>query len=167
MTCGSVAIACVYDNPLYDTVVVSLMLYVVSFLHTTSIAHRRDNVKSLFPVFNLTRRYGYAMVMFNNKRKRYHLDTVPINIDTEVRLRGSLSATEVIGDRLSLWYDSPTGDTSDSLIYTMPCRSEAEAREIETLHRTTWGLEPVDYVALDAYRNERSNTETESIDLFG
>ncbi len=64
---------------------------------------------------------------------------------TEVRLRGSLSATEVIGDRLNLWFDSPTGDTSDSLIYTMPCRSEAEAREINDLHRRTWGLEPQTY----------------------
>jgi len=94
------------------------------------------------------------------------LDTTTTNINTEVRLRGSLSGTEVIGDRLNLWFDSPTGDTSDSLIYTMPCRSEAEAREIETLHRQTWGLEPVNYEAIDAYRNEQRNTETESQDLF-
>ena len=48
----------------------------------------------------------------------------------------------------------------------MPCRSEAEAREIETLHRKAWGLEPVNYEAIDAYRNEQRNTETESQDLF-
>ena len=67
MTCGSVAVACVYDNPLNDTEIVSLVHYVVSFFHDTNVAHGRDNVKSIFPVSDLTRCCGYAMVVFNNK----------------------------------------------------------------------------------------------------
>ena len=86
-------------------------------------------------------------------------------LGNEVRLRGSLSGTEVLGDRLHLWFDSPTGDTSDSLIYTMPCRSEAEAREIEAMHRNIWGLEPVD---MSKYRSELDKpVETDEVtDLF-
>ena len=95
------------------------------------------------------------------------MDTA-IDTTTEVRLRGSLSGTEVIGDRLNLWFDSPTGDTSDSVICTMPCRSEAEAREIETLHRKAWGLEAVNYEAFDAHRKEQAqrNAEDTSDDLW-
>ena len=95
------------------------------------------------------------------------MDTA-IDTTTEVRLRGSLCATEVIGEDLNLWFDSPTGDTSDSLIYKMPCRSEAEAREIETLHRKAWGLGAVNYEEFDAHRKEqaRRNAEDTSEDLW-
>ena len=54
--------------------------------------------------------------------------------------KGRLVATEVIGDRLQLWYSSPTGDSSDSVITTMPCRSEQEALDLQDLHRSVWGL---------------------------
>ena len=54
--------------------------------------------------------------------------------------KGRLVATEVIGDRLKLWYSSPTGDSSDSVITTMPCRSEQEALDLQDLHRSVWGL---------------------------
>lgn len=54
--------------------------------------------------------------------------------------KGALVATEVIGDRLQLWYSSPTGDSSDSIITTMPCRSEEEALNLQDLHRSVWGL---------------------------
>jgi len=89
---------------------------------------------------------------------------------SNVRLRGSLSATEVVGDKLHLWFDSPTGDTSDSQIFALHCRSEAEAREVEGLHRQTWGLDPVDYEAIDAYRKEQTEAlmaSNDQPDIFG
>jgi len=58
----------------------------------------------------------------------------------ETQVKGSLVGTEVIGDRLQLWYSSPTGDSSDSVITTMPCRSEEEALALQDLHRSVWGL---------------------------
>ena len=58
----------------------------------------------------------------------------------ETTTKGSLVGTEVIGDRLKLWYSSPTGDSSDSIITTMPCRSEEEALNLQDLHRSVWGL---------------------------
>jgi len=58
----------------------------------------------------------------------------------ETKVKGSLVGTEVIGDRLFLWYSSPTGDSSDSIITEMPCRSEEEALNLQDLHRSVWGL---------------------------
>ena len=65
-------------------------------------------------------------------------------MDTQqnLRVRGAMVGTQVVGNELQLWFDSPTGDTSDSVICTMPCRSEAEAYEIEDLHRKQWNLKP-------------------------
>ena len=57
-----------------------------------------------------------------------------------IETKGSLVGTEVIGDRLFLWYSSPTGDSSDSIITEMPCRSEEEALDLQDLHRSVWGL---------------------------
>ena len=54
--------------------------------------------------------------------------------------KGALVGTMVVGDRLQLWYSSPTGDASDSIITTMPCRSEEEALDLQDLHRSVWGL---------------------------
>ena len=54
--------------------------------------------------------------------------------------KGRLVGTEIIGDNLRLWYSSPTGDSSDSVITTMPCRSEQEALDLQDLHRSVWGL---------------------------
>ena len=57
-----------------------------------------------------------------------------------IETKGALVGTEVIGDRLFLWYSSPTGDSSDSIITEMPCRSEEEALDLQDLHRSVWGL---------------------------
>ena len=54
--------------------------------------------------------------------------------------KGALVGTMVVGDRLQLRYSSPTGDSSDSIITEMPCRSEEEALDLQDLHRETWGL---------------------------
>lgn len=59
----------------------------------------------------------------------------------QTKTKGSLVGTMVIGDRLQLWFSSPTGDSSDSVICTMPCTSNAEALDLQDLHREVWGLE--------------------------
>ena len=56
------------------------------------------------------------------------------------RIKGSLVGTMVIDDRLQLWFSSPTGDSSDSVILTMPCRSNAEALELQDYHRGVYGI---------------------------
>ena len=61
----------------------------------------------------------------------------------EDRIKGSLVGTMVIDDRLQLWFSSPTGDSSDSVILTMPCRSNAEALELQDYHREVNGLASV------------------------
>ena len=59
----------------------------------------------------------------------------------ETKIKGSLIGTEVIGDWLQLWFSSPTGDSSDSVILTMPCRSNAEALELQDYHRKIYNLD--------------------------
>jgi len=59
---------------------------------------------------------------------------------TKTKTKGSLVGTMVVGDRLQLWFSSPTGDSSDSVICTMPCTSNAEALDLQDLHREVWGL---------------------------
>tara|TARA_R100000742_G_C4210810_1_gene37236 strand:- start:277 stop:507 length:231 start_codon:yes stop_codon:yes gene_type:complete len=61
----------------------------------------------------------------------------------KAKIKGSLVGTEVIDDRLQLWFSSPTGDSSDSVILTMPCKSNAEALELQDYHRKVYGLASV------------------------
>jgi len=56
------------------------------------------------------------------------------------KIKGSLVGTVVVDDRLQLWFSSPTGDSSDSVILTMPCRSNAEALELQNYHRGIYGI---------------------------
>ena len=59
----------------------------------------------------------------------------------ETKIKGSLVGTVVVDDRLQLWFSSPTGDSSDSVILTMPCRSNAEALELQDYHRKIYNLD--------------------------
>ncbi len=61
----------------------------------------------------------------------------------QTKIKGSLVGTEVIGERLKLWYSSPTGDSTDTIITTMICRSEEEALSLQDLHREKWELPEV------------------------
>lgn len=56
------------------------------------------------------------------------------------KIKGSLVGTQVNDDWLELWFSSPTGDSSDSVILTMPCRSNAEALELQAYHRGVYGI---------------------------
>ena len=41
---------------------------------------------------------------------------------------------------LDLWFSSPTGDSSDSVIFTMTCLNGEQAQEIADMHLKVWGL---------------------------
>ncbi len=56
---------------------------------------------------------------------------------------GMLTGTWVVGPVLQLWFQSPTGDSSDSQIFEMRCNDERQAKAIEAHHRKVWGLESV------------------------
>jgi hypothetical protein len=58
-------------------------------------------------------------------------------------MKGMLGGTMVVGSTLQLWFQSPTGDSSDSQIFEMRCNDERQAKAIEAHHRKVWGLEPV------------------------
>jgi hypothetical protein len=55
--------------------------------------------------------------------------------------KGALCGTEVRGEILHLWFQSPTGDQSDSQILKLVCKDYTQAKAIEHTHRYIWGLE--------------------------
>lgn len=55
-------------------------------------------------------------------------------------LKGDLVATTIAGNIVSLWFASPTGDSSDSQILTLTCRDNEQAEMIAKRHREVWGL---------------------------
>ena len=57
-----------------------------------------------------------------------------------VRMKGTLTGTEVVGNYLHLWFASPDGDSTDTQIFQMRCVDEAQAKFIEDQHRSVWGL---------------------------
>jgi hypothetical protein len=68
----------------------------------------------------------------NTKGKTMNTETIP--------MKGSLSGVMVWGSQVELWYKSPTGDSSDCIIHTLPCLNETQAQVIADLHRKVWGL---------------------------
>ena len=63
-----------------------------------------------------------------------------IPVEQNVRVKGDLVAAVVVGDRVTLWFASPTGGSSDSHLFDLPCRSEAQAEAVAKRHRDAWGL---------------------------
>tara|TARA_B110001454_G_scaffold199551_1_gene204439 strand:+ start:1381 stop:1623 length:243 start_codon:yes stop_codon:yes gene_type:complete len=57
-----------------------------------------------------------------------------------IPMKGSLVAAFANGDMLEMWFQSPTGDSSDSHQFAMRCNSPEQAEAIATLHRTKWGV---------------------------
>ncbi len=57
-----------------------------------------------------------------------------------VPMKGSLVGVEVIGNRVKLWYSSPTGDSSDSVVHDIMCVNETQAIAVSKLHKGIWGL---------------------------
>ena len=55
-------------------------------------------------------------------------------------MKGSLVAAYSVDMFVYLVFSSPTGDSSDSHQFCMPCHNEEQARIIADHHRTVWGI---------------------------
>jgi hypothetical protein len=44
------------------------------------------------------------------------------------------------GSMLELYFSSPTGDESDSIVLKMECSSPEQAADIAAMHQRVWGL---------------------------
>jgi hypothetical protein len=44
------------------------------------------------------------------------------------------------GNRVEIWFRSPTGDSSDVHIFKIPCLDIEQAKEVARLHRRAWNL---------------------------
>ena len=62
-----------------------------------------------------------------------------------LRDKGSLIAVSVCDKDITFWYASPTGDSTDSLLFTMRCLSNEQALIISERHGQAWGLDPQFY----------------------
>ena len=43
-------------------------------------------------------------------------------------------------DRVEVWMDAPTGDSSDSIVLRIPCTSEVEADDLVRVWEEAWDL---------------------------
>jgi hypothetical protein len=60
--------------------------------------------------------------------------------NTTVQTKGSVTACYAEGTRVQVWVSSPTGDSSDSFNYTIPCLSETQAEAVAEMWRKAWGI---------------------------
>jgi hypothetical protein len=58
---------------------------------------------------------------------------------------GQVVAISVCDNMVTVWVDSPTGDSSDSHLFTFPARTNAQALIISEMWGKTWGLDPQFY----------------------
>ncbi len=69
------------------------------------------------------------------------------NVRFQSEAKGNLTAAFAAGAEdnwVELWFQSPTGDQSDSVIFHLPCVSYAQAVEIAAYHREVWGIPAFD-----------------------
>ena len=71
------------------------------------------------------------------KRERVTMKGCPSHI--EVVDHGSVSYGEY-GATVKVWVSSPTGDSSDSHIYDIPCLTISQARTIARQWVSVWGI---------------------------
>lgn len=57
-----------------------------------------------------------------------------------VSMKGTPRSVFAVGKTVQIWCSSPTGDSSDSHLYAMPCLTEAQAETIAETWRKVWGL---------------------------
>lgn len=55
-------------------------------------------------------------------------------------MKGDLVATTISGNIVSLWFSSPTGDSSDSQILQIVCLTNEQAEMVAQRHREVWGI---------------------------
>lgn len=54
--------------------------------------------------------------------------------------KGDLVGTTIAGNIVSLWFASPTGDSSDSQILELVCLDNEQAEFVAKRHHEVWGL---------------------------
>jgi hypothetical protein len=88
------------------------------------------------------------------------------------RIRGSVTAVEVLGVAVRVWIASPTGDSSDSYLYDIHCLNESQANDIAQSWCEAWDLtytdlNPATYTVWigGGEHNERLLTKGEAIDI--
>lgn len=66
------------------------------------------------------------------------MDTVTVR--PTIPMKGCLVAAFASGDVVEMWFQSPTGDSSDSQIFYLQCESEYQADLIAAVHRRVWAV---------------------------
>lgn len=85
-------------------------------------------------------RSGGRGALGNRKGSLLKTEGVTMNT-TQVRMKGTPVAIERVWDStVRVWVSSPTGDSSDSFTYDIPCLSESQADTIARQWRKVWGL---------------------------
>ena len=57
-----------------------------------------------------------------------------------IAMKGIPTAVVARHNLVELWVSSPTGDSSDSYIYSIPCLSPEQAQVIAETWQSVWGL---------------------------
>ena len=57
-----------------------------------------------------------------------------------VAMAGRVTAAFATGSVVEIWYQSPTGGETDSLIFHMNCHNEAQAELIASQWQIRWGV---------------------------
>jgi hypothetical protein len=56
------------------------------------------------------------------------------------RIKGDVVAVFNTDEQVEIWVASPTGDSSDSHIFSMRCTSVRQAEEVVARWKAAWGL---------------------------
>ena len=59
---------------------------------------------------------------------------------TKIVMKGIPKSVFAQGNLVEIWVSSPTGDSSDSFIYSIPCVSPEQAQVIAKTWRDVWAL---------------------------
>ena len=57
-----------------------------------------------------------------------------------IPMKGSLVTAFASGSKVEMWFQSPTGDSSDSQIFYLRCASEGQAEVVAAFHRRVWAV---------------------------
>jgi hypothetical protein len=57
-----------------------------------------------------------------------------------VEVKGTPRHVFMLDGRVEVWLDAPTGDSSDSIILSIPCTSQAEVVDLVRVWEEAWNL---------------------------
>jgi hypothetical protein len=95
----------------------------------------------IFPVIDQKPVDKYFPIKVASTPSKVYSEVMQIDIEPKPEpVKGSLVGVQVFSNFIELWYSSPTGDSTDSVIHKIMCLDEAQAESLAQLHRVTWGL---------------------------